>query len=92
MPLVILHHLLNVFAQLVNKRGFKKIFYLSQFSSQFLHLSPAQKFALHMTVAHHGMCPIRLSEGIIKHQKLNKKSAATALNTMLASAHTQMAQ
>jgi hypothetical protein len=33
---------------------------------------------------------IRLSEGISKYQQLKKKSAATALNTVLASAHTQM--
>jgi hypothetical protein len=32
---------------------------------------------------------IQLSEGISKHQQLKKKSAATALNTVLASAHTQ---
>jgi hypothetical protein len=31
-----------------------------------------------------------LSEGISKYQQLKKKSAATALNTVLASAHTQM--
>jgi hypothetical protein len=36
-----------------------------------------------------GTCRIRLSEGIPKHQQLKKKSAATALNTVLASAHTQ---
>jgi hypothetical protein len=32
-----------------------------------------------------------LSEGISKYQQLKKKSAATALNTVLASAHTQTA-
>jgi hypothetical protein len=31
-----------------------------------------------------------LSEDISKQQQLKKKSAATALNTALASAHTQM--
>jgi hypothetical protein len=36
------------------------------------------------------MCWIRLSEGISKYQQLKKKSAATALNTVLASAHIQM--
>jgi hypothetical protein len=39
---------------------------------------------------HLGMCGIRLSEGISKYQQLKKKSAATALNTVLASAHIQM--
>jgi hypothetical protein len=33
-----------------------------------------------------------LSEGISKHQELKKKSAATALDTALASEHTQTAQ
>jgi hypothetical protein len=33
---------------------------------------------------------IQLSEGISKHQQLKKKSAATALNTVLALAHIQM--
>jgi nucleoid DNA-binding protein len=37
------------------------------------------------------MCRIRLSEEISKHQQLKKKSAATALNTVLASAHIQTA-
>jgi hypothetical protein len=32
----------------------------------------------------------RLSKGISKYQQLKKKSAATALNTVLASAHIQM--
>jgi hypothetical protein len=31
---------------------------------------------------HLGMCQIRWSEGISKHQQLKKKSAATALNTV----------
>jgi nucleoid DNA-binding protein len=31
-----------------------------------------------------------LSEGIFKHLQLKKKSAATALNTVLASVHIQM--
>jgi hypothetical protein len=35
-----------------------------------------------------GTCRKRLSEGISTHQQLQKKSAATALNTVLASAHT----
>jgi hypothetical protein len=39
---------------------------------------------------HLGTCRIRLSEGISKLQQLKKKSAATALNTELASAHIQM--
>jgi hypothetical protein len=34
---------------------------------------------------------ISIHEGISKHQHLKKKSAATALNTVLASAHTQTA-
>jgi hypothetical protein len=38
------------------------------------------------------MCRIRLSEGISKYQQLKKKSAATALNIVLASAHIQMTQ
>jgi hypothetical protein len=38
-----------------------------------------------------GMCRIRLSEGISEYQQLKKKSSATALNTVLASAHIQMA-
>jgi hypothetical protein len=38
------------------------------------------------------MCQIRLSEGISKYQQLKKKSAAAALNTVLASAHIQMTQ
>jgi hypothetical protein len=33
--------------------------------------------------------PNAVSEGISKHQQLKKKSAATALDTVLASAHTQ---
>jgi hypothetical protein len=37
-----------------------------------------------------GMYRIRLSEVISKYQQLKKKSAATALNTVLASAHIQM--
>jgi hypothetical protein len=40
---------------------------------------------------HLGMCRIRLSEGISIYQQLKKKSAATSLNTVLASAHVQMA-
>jgi hypothetical protein len=36
------------------------------------------------------MCRIRLSEGISKYQQLKKKSAATALSIVLASAHIQM--
>jgi hypothetical protein len=39
---------------------------------------------------HRGTCRIQLSEGIFKHQQLKKKSAATALNAVLASAHIQM--
>jgi hypothetical protein len=35
---------------------------------------------------HLGMCWIRLSVGISKYQQLKKKSAPTALNTVLASA------
>jgi hypothetical protein len=42
------------------------------------------------SLAQLGMCRIRLSEGISTHQQLQKKSAATALNTVLASAHIQM--
>jgi hypothetical protein len=38
---------------------------------------------------HLGMFLIHLSEGISKHQELNKKFATTALNTMLTSLHTQ---
>jgi hypothetical protein len=33
-------------------------------------------------------CRIQLSEGISKYQQLEKESAATALNTVLVSAHT----
>jgi hypothetical protein len=40
-----------------------------------------QSKALRMTLL--GMCRIRLSERISKHQQLKKKSAATALNTVL---------
>jgi hypothetical protein len=36
------------------------------------------------------LCTVRLSEGISKYQQLKKKSTATALNTVLASAHIQM--
>jgi hypothetical protein len=36
------------------------------------------------------MCRIRLYEVISKYQQLKKKSAATALNIVLASAHIQM--
>jgi hypothetical protein len=36
------------------------------------------------------MFRIWLSEGIFKYQHLKKKSAAAALNIVLASAHTQM--
>jgi hypothetical protein len=39
---------------------------------------------------HLDMCPIWLSEGISKHQQLQKKSAATTFNTVLAPAHIQM--
>jgi hypothetical protein len=42
------------------------------------------------TPTHLGTYQIRLSEGISKYQQLKKKSAATGLNTALASAHTQM--
>jgi hypothetical protein len=35
------------------------------------------------------MCRMRLSEGISKYQQLKKKSAATALNTVLATVHIQ---
>jgi hypothetical protein len=38
-----------------------------------------------------GMCRIGLSKGISKYQQLKKKSAATALNTVLASATRQQA-
>jgi hypothetical protein len=48
-----------------------------------------QTKALHMIVGA-PWCRIRLSKGISKYQQLNKKSATTALNTVLASAHTQM--
>jgi hypothetical protein len=37
------------------------------------------------------MCWIQLSKEISKHQQLKKKIIATALNTVLASVHTQMA-
>jgi hypothetical protein len=36
------------------------------------------------------MCRIRILEGFSKYQQLKKKSAATALNTVLASAYIQM--
>jgi hypothetical protein len=49
-----------------------------------------QSKALRMIVEHLSMCRIRLSEGISKYQQLKKKSAATALNIVLASAHIQM--
>jgi hypothetical protein len=49
-----------------------------------------QPKALHMIVDALGMCRIRLSEGISRHQQLKEKSTATALNTALASAHIQM--
>jgi hypothetical protein len=49
-----------------------------------------QSRALHMTVGAPWHVPIRLSKGISKYQQLKKKSAATALNTVLASAHIQM--
>jgi hypothetical protein len=48
-----------------------------------------QSNALHLIVDALGMCQIRLSEGISKRQQLKKKSTAAALNTELASAHTQ---
>jgi hypothetical protein len=58
------------------------------------HLSQSQRsisqippFSLRF---HLGMCQIRLSEGIYKYQQLKKKFSATALKTVLASAHTQM--
>jgi hypothetical protein len=41
-------------------------------------------------LTHIGTCRIRLSEGISKYQQLKMKSVTTALNTALASAHTQM--
>jgi hypothetical protein len=41
------------------------------------------------TWTHLGTCRIWISEGISKQKLLNKKSAATALNTELATVHTQ---
>jgi hypothetical protein len=41
-------------------------------------------------MTHLSTCRIRLSEGISEHQELKIKFAATALNTGLSSAHTQM--
>jgi hypothetical protein len=38
MPLIILHHLLNVFVQLANKRGFTKNVYMA-LTEQFLNFS-----------------------------------------------------
>jgi hypothetical protein len=49
-----------------------------------------QSKALRMIVDAPWHVPIRLSEGISKYQQLKKKSAATALNTVLTSAHIQM--
>jgi hypothetical protein len=48
--------------------------------------------ALCMILMHFVKCRIRLSKGISKYQQLKKKSAATALNTVLASAHIQVTQ
>jgi hypothetical protein len=44
-----------------------------------------------LSMIHLGLCWIQLSEGISNHQQLKKKSVATALNSVLASAHTQTA-
>jgi hypothetical protein len=41
---------------------------------------------------HSGQTKVLLSEEISKHQQLKKKFDATALNTVLASAHTQTTQ
>jgi hypothetical protein len=50
-----------------------------------------QSKALRMISGMHlGMCRIRLSERISKYQRLKKKSAAIALNIVLASANTQI--
>jgi hypothetical protein len=49
-----------------------------------------QSKALCMIVDAPCMYWICLSKGISKYQQLKKKSAATALNTVLASVHTQM--
>jgi hypothetical protein len=48
-----------------------------------------QSKALRMIVDEAGMCRIRLSEKISKHQQLLKKSSATALSTALASEHSK---
>jgi hypothetical protein len=49
-----------------------------------------QSKALRMIVDAPCMCRIWLSEGISKYEQLKKKSVATALNIVLASAHIQM--
>jgi hypothetical protein len=50
-----------------------------------------QSKALPMIVDAPRYVPNALPEGLSKHQQLKQKSAATALNTALASAHTQTA-
>jgi hypothetical protein len=49
-----------------------------------------QSKALRMKVDAPWYVQIRLSEGISKYQQLKKKSAATALNIVLTSAHIKM--
>jgi hypothetical protein len=72
-----------VFARLANK-------IVAGYGFHFQHRNPR---TLQIEIFAHdvGTCRIRLSEGISKHQQLKKKSAATALNTVLTSAHTQTA-
>jgi hypothetical protein len=66
-------------------------FWGTAYTSNILILERYQSEALRMTVDERlGMCQIRLSEGMSKYQQLQTKSAATALNTLLASAHSQM--
>jgi hypothetical protein len=54
-------------------------------------LERIQSKVLRMTVDASWYVPNTVIWGISKYQQLKKKSAATALNTVLASAHTQTA-
>jgi hypothetical protein len=60
------------------------------FHSNIEILEHFQSKALRMIVDAPWYVPNRLSKGISKYQQWKKKSASTALNTVLASAHIQM--
>jgi hypothetical protein len=78
--------------QLSNQSGFTEYKLWGTASTSNMEiLERFQSKALRMIADAPWYVPILLSEGISKHRQLKKKSAATALNTVLTSPHTQTA-